>query len=85
MQGLKAMEIEERAQDIIKNVGKLQTHWSKYEDYYHKLGKTLDTTISHYNAGYKELGKVEKDVLKITEEPMGVDVLSLDKPIKAED
>jgi len=85
MQGLKAMEIEERAQDIIKNVGRLQTHWSKYEDYYQKLGKTLETTVGHYNAGYKELGKVEKDVLKITGEPMGVDVMALEKPNKAEE
>jgi DNA recombination protein RmuC len=84
MQGLKAMEIEERAQDIIKNVEKLQTHWSKYEEYYNKLGKTLETTISHYNAGYKELGKVEKDVLRITGKPMEIEVLSLEKPQQVE-
>jgi DNA recombination protein RmuC len=82
LQGLKAMEIEERAQDIIKNVEKLSGHISKYEDYYQKLGKTLETTVNHYNAGYKELNKIDKDVTKITGSTVGVEVLSLEKPHK---
>ncbi len=82
LQGLKAMEIEEKAQDIIKNVEKLSGHIAKYEDYYNKLGTTLSTTVNHYNAGYKELAKVDKDILKITGEAAGVEVLSIDKPIK---
>jgi len=80
MQGLKAMEIEERAQDIIKNVERLSIHIAKYEDYYHKLGKTLETSVNHYNAGYKELGKIDKDVLRITGEAIDIDTLALDKP-----
>jgi DNA recombination protein RmuC len=84
LQGLKAMEIEERAQDIIKNVEKLSVHMSKYEDYYQKLGKTLETTVNHYNAGYKELGKIDKDVTRITGSTAGVEVLTIDKPIKQE-
>jgi DNA recombination protein RmuC len=80
MQGLKAMEIEEKAQDIIKNVERLSTHIAKYEDYYNKLGKTLETTVNHYNAGYKELGKIDKDVMRITGESIDIDTLALDKP-----
>lgn len=82
LQGLKALEIEEKAQDIIKNVEKLSGHIAKYEDYYNKLGTSLGTTVNHYNAAYKELGKVDKDILKITGEAAGVDILSLDKPTK---
>ncbi len=82
LQGLKAMEIEEKAQDIIKNVEKLRGHIVKYEEYYNKLGTTLATTVNHYNAGYKELGKVDKDVLKITGEAAGVEVLAIDKPVR---
>ncbi len=85
LQGLKALEIEEKAQDIIKNVEKLSTHIQKYEDYYHKLGKTLETTVNHYNAGYKELGKIDKDVLRITGEAINIDQLALDKPQKFEE
>ena len=84
LQGLKALEIEERAQDIIKNVEKLSGHISRYEEFYHKLGNTLSTTVNHYNAGYKELNKIDKDVTRITGESMEVDVLTLDKPMKEE-
>jgi DNA recombination protein RmuC len=80
LQGLKALEIEERAQDIIKNVEKLSGHITRYEEYYQKLGKTLETTVNHYNAGYKELNKIDKDVTRITGEAIGVDMLTLDKP-----
>lgn len=80
LQGLKALEIEEKAQDIIKNVEKLSGHISRYEDYYHKLGKTLETTVNHYNSGYKELGKIDKDIMRITGESADVEVMSLEKP-----
>lgn len=85
MQGLKAMEIEDKAQDIIKNVEKLSSHISKYEDFYQKLGNTLSTTVNHYNAGYKELNKIDKDVTRITGESVGIDVLSIDKPQKMDE
>lgn len=84
LQGLKALEIEERAQDIIKNVEKLSGHISRYEEFYQKLGNTLATTVNHYNSGYKELNKIDKDVTRITGESVGVDVLTLDKPQKPE-
>lgn len=85
LQGLKAMEIEEKAQDIIKNVERLGTHIAKYEDYYHKLGNTLATTVNHYNAGYKELGKIDKDVTRITGETIDIDTLALEKPSKTDE
>jgi len=85
LQGLKALEIEERAQDIIKNVEKLSGHIARYEDFYQKLGSTLSTTVNHYNAGYKELNKIDKDVTKITGVTIGIDTLALDKPQKQDD
>jgi len=85
LQGLKALEIEEKAQDIIKNVEKLSGHITRYEDYYQKLGNTLSTTVNHYNAGYKELNKIDKDVTRITGESAGIDVLTIDKPQKDEE
>jgi DNA recombination protein RmuC len=85
LQGLKAMEIEEKAKDIIKNVEKLGSHLSKYDDYYQKLGNSLSTTINHYNAGYKELAKVDKDVTKITGETIGINTIALEKPTTIEE
>lgn len=84
LQGLKALAIEERAQEIIKNVEKLSQHLGRYEEYYQKIGKTLETTVNHYNAGYKELGKIEKDVTKITGEGAGIEVMTIEKPAARE-
>ncbi len=80
MQGLKALQIEKRAEEIQKRVGELGKHLGAYETYYQKLGASLGTAVSHYNAGYKELGKVEKDVYRIAEEKIGLEVTLLDKP-----
>ena len=30
-----------------------------------KMGKSLSTTVGHYNNSYKELGKIDKDVVRI--------------------
>lgn len=79
--GFKAFKIEEAAKDIAKNVENLSRHLKAYEDFYKKLGTSLSTTVNHYNAGYKELGKVDKDVLRITGESVGLEGLALDRPV----
>lgn len=84
MQGLKALQIEKQAEEIQKRVGELGKHLTAYETYYQKLGTALGTAVSHYNSGYKELGKVEKDVYRISEEKIGLDVQLLDKPVRDE-
>lgn len=80
LQGLNALHIEERAQEITKRVEELSRHLKNYEEYYAKLGNTLATTVNHYNAGYKELNKVDKDIVKITGSKAGFETLTLDKP-----
>lgn len=80
MQGLKAMQIEEKAADIQKRVGELGKHIGTYEEFYKKLGASLGTTVSHYNSGYKELGKIDKDVYRIAESKIGIEPELLDKP-----
>lgn len=66
LQGLKAMQIEETAKDIIKRVDELGKHLKTYEDYHNKLGTSLNTVANHYNASSKELKKVDKDVMRIS-------------------
>lgn len=78
--GFKAFKIEETAKDIAKNVENLSRHLKAYEDYYRKVGTALSTTVNHYNTGYKELGKIDKDVLKITGDATGIETMALDKP-----
>lgn len=80
MQGLKALQIEEKAVEIQKRVGELGKHIGSYEEYYKKLGTALSTAVSHYTSGYKELGKIDKDVYRITGEKLGIEPMALDKP-----
>jgi DNA recombination protein RmuC len=80
LQGLKAMQIEETAKDIVKHVGQLGSHLKKYEEYHIKLGTSLSTVVNHYNNSGKELKKVDKDVLRITGETPGIEVAMIEKP-----
>ncbi len=84
LHGLKSLQIEESAQLIIKRVGELGKHLAAYEQYVVKMGTTLGTTVSHYNAAYKELGKVDKDVFRLTGEGIGLEPVVLDKPAQIE-
>jgi len=84
MQGLKALQIEEQAQVIMKRVGDLGKHVGAYDTYMQKLGNSLSTTVNAYNTAHKELGKIDKDVLRITGENSGIETLVLDKPVKEE-
>jgi DNA recombination protein RmuC len=79
--GFKAFKIEETAKDIAKNVDSLSKHLKAYEEYYQKMGNSLSTTVNHYNAGYKELGKIDKDVLRVTGQAVGFENMALEKPI----
>lgn len=84
LQGLRSLQIEEQAKDIQIRVGKLGQHIGKFEEYMQKLGGALGTTVNHYNAAHKELGKVDKDVVKIAQAEAKVAPLLLDRPQKDE-
>jgi DNA recombination protein RmuC len=80
LQGLKAMQIEETAKDIVKHVGQLGVHIKRYEEYHKKLGASLDTVVNHYNNSGKEFLKIDKDVLRITDESPGIKVAAIEGP-----
>lgn len=80
LQGLRSLQIEEQAKDIQVRVGQLGQHIGKFETYMQKLGSALGTTVNHYNAAHKELGKIDKDVVKIASTEAKVDAMLLDKP-----
>ena len=85
LQGLRALQIEEQAQEIMKRVRDLGRHLGAYDTYMQKLGNALSTTVNAYNAAHKELGKIDKDVVKITGEEKRIAPLSLDKPRRGEE
>ena len=83
LQGLRALQIEESAKEIRKRVEDLGRHLTAYDDYFHKLGTHLGTAVNTYNAASKELGKVDKDILRITGKAAGVEQLALSRPAEA--
>lgn len=80
LQGLRSLQIEEQAKDIQKRVGQLGQHLRKYNEYMVKIGNSLGTTVNHYNTAHKELGKIDKDVVKIAGGDTEIDPLTIDKP-----
>ncbi|OHA00807.1 MAG: hypothetical protein A3C07_02060 [Candidatus Sungbacteria bacterium RIFCSPHIGHO2_02_FULL_47_11] len=80
LQGLKNQKISEQAKEIIKQVENLGRHLGSYEDYMQKLGKNLGTTVNMYNNAYKEFGKIDKDVLRITGEKIGSEPTAIAGP-----
>ncbi len=83
--GFRAFKVEEGAKEIQKNVEKLTRHMNAYVEYFEKMGNALGTTVNHYNSATKELGKIDKDVIRITEsEGIGLEQGPLEKPLKVE-
>ena len=80
IQGLRSLQIEEQAKDIRIRVGQLGRHLGAYETFMQKLGASLGTTVNHFNTAHKELGKIDKDIVRIAEVSPGIEPLLVDKP-----
>jgi DNA recombination protein RmuC len=80
LQGLKALQIEETATDIIRRVDELGRHLKRFEEFHGKVGSTLGTVVSHYNNAHKELRKIDKDVLRITGTALTIAEQAIEKP-----
>lgn len=83
LQGLKAMQIEEKAKEIRVNIEKLGKHMNSYDDFMKKLGSSMSTTVNHYNNAYLEFKKIDKDVTKITDKESEIEPLKIDRPKNA--
>ncbi len=80
LQGLKALQIEETAKDIVKRVGELGKHLKSFEEFYSKMGSHLGTVVNQYNQAGKEFKKIDKDVMRITGDSPKFEVTLLEKP-----
>ena len=80
LQGLKAMQIEDQAKEIIVRIEKLQRHIGSYDEFMKKLGSSLSTTVNHYNNAYVEFKKIDKDVTKITGQDGEIEILKIERP-----
>ena len=84
-QGLKSLEIQKDTEVIRKNVEQLGKHLLNVDGYFKRLGSSLSATVGHFNSTQKELGRVDKDVVKISGGEASVDPLLLEKPNAGED
>jgi DNA recombination protein RmuC len=80
MQGLRSMEIHRDTEKIRKNIEQLQKHLLAHNSYMMKLGSSLGTTVGHFNTTYKELGKIDRDIVKIADTDATVEPMLLDRP-----
>ena len=80
LQGLRGMEIEEKAKEIQKWVGELSKHLKTYEEYQLGLGAALGTVVNKYNFAGKEFKKIDKDVYKITGASQSFEIPLIEKP-----
>lgn len=80
VQGMRSLEIQKDTEVIRKNVEQLQKHLVGYDGYFKKIGVSLGATVGHYNNASKELGKIDKDVVKIAGGDTVLDPLMLDRP-----
>lgn len=81
VQGLKSMEIQKDTEVIRKNIESLQKHLINYDGYFKKVGNSLGATVGHYNNASKELGRIDKDIVKISGEAQAViEAETLERP-----
>jgi len=85
VQGMRSLEIQKDTDTIRKNIEQLSKHLLAHNGYMQKLGNSLGTTVGHFNTTYKELGKIDKDVVKIADTKPGVEPMLLDKPTLEDD
>ncbi len=83
-QGLNSLEIQKDTEVIRKNVEQLGKHLRGFDGFMQKVGSSLGATVGHFNNAHKELGRVDKDVVKIAGGNTEIEPLLLDKPAQDE-
>jgi DNA recombination protein RmuC len=85
VQGLKSLEIQKDTEVIRKNIEQLQKHLLAYNTYFSKVGNSLGATVGHYNNASKELGKIDKDIVKIGGGEQVLELEVVDRPKESDD
>jgi DNA recombination protein RmuC len=82
LHGLNALKMEKSIMEIVKRVNELGRHLQSYDQFMMKLGSNLGTTVGAYNTAYKELKKIDKDVVRISDGEEGgkIEPILLEKP-----
>lgn len=81
VQGIKSLEIQKDTELIKKNIEQLQKHLLGYDVYFKKVGNSLSATVGHYNNASKELGRIDKDIVKIGGGDPVTETMLIDRPL----
>jgi len=79
--GNQRQKIQDAAKDIIKNVTELGKHLKAYEESHNKLGNSLNTVVSHYESSGKAFRQIDKDVLRIADEAIDIELIGVERPL----
>ena len=79
--GNQRMKVQEAAKDIIKNVSELSRHLKNYEESHNGLGKSLSAAVGHFEKSGKAFRAIDKDVVKITDESMQLQLEAAERPL----
>lgn len=80
VQGIKSLEIQKDTEVIKRNIEQLQKHLLGYDVYFKRVGNSLGATVGHYNSATKEMGKIDKDIVKIGGGETVIEPLLIDRP-----
>ena len=80
LQGLRALQIEETAKEVVARVSDLGRHLMMFEKHYQSVGSNLETVVRQYNSGYGEFKKIDKDVTRVTGTPLGLQPTVVELP-----
>jgi DNA recombination protein RmuC len=81
VQGLRSLEIQKDTEVIKKNIEQLQKHLLAYNAYFSKVGNSLSATVGHFNSASKELGKIDKDIVKIGGGEPVLEIEEINRPL----
>ncbi|GAB4141855.1 MAG: DNA recombination protein RmuC [Patescibacteria group bacterium] len=82
IQGLKMLKLQDDLKDVLYRALEMEKHLKSFDEYFKKLGNQIGTVVNTYNQSSKEFGKVDKDILKLSDGKFGgnVEILQIEKP-----
>jgi DNA recombination protein RmuC len=66
LHGLKGLEVEKEAREILDSLGGLQQQFARFDVAYRLVGKHLDHAVRQYDEAEKQIGLIQERFQKIT-------------------
>lgn len=67
LQGMRALKIEDQAKEIQKRAEDLGRHLASFDIFMQTLGRSIDTAKASYDKASHEMGKIDKDIVRMLE------------------